>query len=118
MEFDVEYYGALNGRDYAREFLLELEKSNNELYKSTIGLIDTLKDSGYHFPPTSKSLGGGLFELKCSFGKNTCRINWCKGGKRKVYLLNGFIKKDKKRQSREIKKARKLIVELKEMGII
>jgi len=113
MEFDVEYYEALNGKQHVKEFLDELEKINRDLYDVAIGLITGLEDSQYHCLPTSKSLKGGLFELKCSFGNNTCRINWCKGGQRKVFLLNGYIKKGTSKQQREIKKARKLMYELK-----
>lgn len=113
MEFEVIYYEAFNGRQYAKEFLDELEKINSNLYDAAIGLITGLEDSQYHCLPTSKPLKGGLFELKCSFGNDTCRINWCKGGQRKVYLLNGYIKKGTSRQQREIKKARKLMQELK-----
>lgn len=111
MQFGIVYYEAINGRQYAREFLEEL--GNSDLYDVTLGLIEGLEDSQYHCPPTSKALGGGLFELKCNFGTNTCRINWCKGGQRKVFLLNGYVKKGKSKQQREIKKARKLMRELK-----
>lgn len=113
MQFDIIYYEALNGRQYAEEFLTDLERVNTNLYNVTLGLIDILEDSQYHCLPTSKPLKGGLFELKCSFGNNTCRISWCKGGQRKVYLLNGYIKKGGGKQQREIKKARKLMQELK-----
>ncbi|PIU03513.1 hypothetical protein COT44_02700 [Candidatus Shapirobacteria bacterium CG08_land_8_20_14_0_20_39_18] len=118
MHFEILYYEAFNGKQYVREFLNELEKINYNLYKVTIGLIDNLENSEYHCFPTSKPLGSGLFELKPSFGTNTCRINWCKGGKQKVYLLNEFIKKNKKRQQKEIEKARKLMKELKTKELI
>lgn len=118
MQFEVIFYKTLNGRQYVQEFLDELENANVNLYNVTIGLIDGLEDSQYHCLPTSKALGNGLFELKCKSGNNTCRVNWCKGGQRKVYLLNGYIKKGESKQQREIKKARKLMLELKERRII
>lgn len=113
MQFDVIFYEAFNGRQYAKEFLDELESVNVDLYGVTVGLIDGLEDSQYHCLPTSKPLHDGLFELKCKSGNNTCRVNWCKGGQRKVYLLNGYVKKGKSKQQREIEKARKLMQELK-----
>lgn len=117
MEFDVEYYKAQNGRQYAREFLDDLESKNGELWNITVGLIKNLKYSQYHILPYSNPLGGGLFEIKPRTGRQTCRINYCYGGKQKIYLLNGFIKKDKKAQTREIKKARKLIIECKKYKV-
>ena len=118
MQFDIIFYEALNGRQYAQEFIDDLEIVNVNLYNVTIGLIAGLEEYQYHCLPTSKALGSGLFELKCSLGNNTCRVNWCKGGQRKVYLLNGYIKKGKNKQQREIKKARKLIREIRERRMI
>jgi len=114
MEFDVEYYEALNGKQHVKEFLDELESDNEELWNITLGLIKNLKYEKYHILPYSRALGGGLFEIRPRTGKHTCRINYCFAGKQKIYLLNGFTKKDKKTQEREIKKARKLILECRE----
>jgi len=114
MEFDVEYYEALNGKQHVKEFLDELESDNEELWNITLGLIKNLKYEKYHILPYSRALGGGLFEIRPRTGKHTCRINYCFAGNQKIYLLNGFIKKDKKAQEREIKKARKLMQECKE----
>lgn len=114
MEFVIEYYEALNGKQYVKEFLDELESENGELWNITVGLVKNLKYSKYHILPYSKAIYGGLFEIRPRTGKNTCRINYCFAGKQKIYLLNGFVKKDKKAQEREIKKARKLMQECKE----
>src|SRR3989344_8182045 len=99
MEFEVKYYQALNGKRNVLDFLNDLEKSNYELWKLTLGLIKNFKYEKYHILPYSKSLGGGLFEIRPRVGKKLCRINYCFGGKQKIYLLNGF--KDKKDQERE-----------------
>ena len=55
--------------------------------------------------PYSKSLHGGLFELRIT-GNKQVRILYCfyKG---KVYLLNGFIKKTNKIPKKEIELAMK-----------
>jgi len=114
MEFEIEYYETLKGVHYARKFLDKLESKNKDLWTCTLGLIKNLKYKQYHTLPYSKVLGGGLFEIRPRVGKNTCRINYCFVGKQKIYLLNGFIKNDKKTQEREIKKAKKLMQECKE----
>ena len=114
MEFDVEYYEAFNGKQYAREFLDYLESKNEELWTIALALIKNLKYEKYHVLPYSRALRGGLLEIRPRAGKNICRINYCFAGKQKILLLNGFIKNDKKTQEREIAKARKLMQECKE----
>jgi len=113
MEFTIVYFTAINGKAYARIFLDELELENEDLWKITLGFIKSLKNKQYHVLPYSKSLGAGLFELRSRSGKHTCRINYCFGKGQKIFLLNGFVKNDKKTQQREIMKARKLMMECK-----
>lgn len=114
MEFTIEYYQAINGKLNAKDFLDDLEQENEKLWELTVGLVKGLKNQKYHVLPYSKSLGGGLFEIRPRLGKHTCRINYCFGKDQKIFLLNGFIKNDKKTQQREIVKARKLMKECKE----
>jgi len=118
MLFNIEFYESANKRIYVKEFLEALKKTNTDLYDWTLSRINLIKNSDFHKEPTSKPLGKGLYELKISFSRDTCRIYWCKGGKRKIYLLFGHIKKGKKKQDKEIKKARKLLNEIKERKII
>lgn len=112
LEYTVEYYEAINGKQYARDFLDKLEKKSGELWIVTIGLIKNLKFGKYHTLPYSRALGGGLFEIRPRLGKAICRLNYCFVGRQRIFLLNGF--NDKKDQEREIKKARKLLKECKE----
>lgn len=113
MEFSIEYYEAINGRQYAKEFLDELEQKYEELWKQTVGLIRGLTNKKFHEMPYSRSLGNGLFEIRPRSGKHICRINYCFGKDKKIVLLNGFVKNDKKTQEREIRTARKLMMEYK-----
>lgn len=114
MEFSIEYYEALNGRLYAKEFLDDLEQKNKELWKQTVGLIRGLKNRKFHEMPYSRPLGSGLFEIRPRAGKHICRVNYCFGRDKKIVLLNGFVKNNKKTQEREIQKARKLMMQCKE----
>ena len=91
LEFAIEYYEAINGKQYARNFLDDLEVENEELWSVTLGLIKNLKYQRYHVLPYSKPLGRGLFEIRPRVGKKLCRINYSFGGKQKIYLLNQIL---------------------------
>jgi phage-related protein len=63
--------------------------------------IELLEKYGYKLEmPYSKSLHGGLFELRITGGKHI-RIIYC-FHKGKIYLLNAFIKKASKIPKKEI----------------
>lgn len=62
--------------------------------------------------PFSRSLGGGLIELRGKVEKIKARINYCPNDGI-INLLNGYIKTDKKSQDPEIKLGRQLLKELK-----
>lgn len=105
MEFDIDEYKSSNGRYYIREFLKELETSNKVLWATTVGLIKKLRYRQYHFK-YSKPLKKGLFELRVKSGSDIARVIYCFDKGRKIWVLSGFVKKNKSQQSREIEKAR------------
>lgn len=118
MEFSIDFYKSGNGRKYAKEFLDELEALNSELWESIFGaLTQKLKYKEFHRMPLCKFLGEGVWELRAHSGNDQARITFCYGPGRKIFLLNGFIKKDKKKQQKEIKKAVSLKRELESREI-
>ncbi|MCD7790709.1 MAG: type II toxin-antitoxin system RelE/ParE family toxin [Bacteroides thetaiotaomicron] len=56
--------------------------------------------------PYSKSLGDGIFELRCQTGNDISRVLYFFYYGGKIVLTNGFIKKTQKTPSSEIKLAK------------
>lgn len=112
MVFEILSYENSSGKNPIEEFLDEIKKKNAALWSIVIAKIQNLKDLDYH-NKHSKPLKGGLFELKIAHFTGIVRILYCFEGKGSIRLINGFIKKDVKQQSREIEKARKIIKKLK-----
>lgn len=70
--FEVEFYRMVNGKEPAKEFLLNLD------YKMRARVIDTialLQDNGNELrEPYSKHLSEGIFELRARIGTETTRV--------------------------------------------
>ena len=54
----------------------------------------------------SKSLGDGIFELRCKFGSDITRVLYFFIYERKIILTNGFIKKTRKTPIEQIQTAK------------
>lgn len=91
-----------------RKFMDELDKPTLVRVKKTINLLNRL---GHQIEmPDSKSLGGGLFELR-TLGKIQIRILYI-FHKDKAYLLHIFIKKFWKINIKDIEYARRIQKEI------
>ena len=56
--------------------------------------------------PYSKSLGEGIFELRCKFGNDITRVLYFFIYERKIIVTNGFIKKTRKTPIEQIQTAK------------
>ncbi len=100
MQFKVYFYENRNGESPVIEYLDSLDvKMRAKVY----GMIAILQEKGNALrEPYSKSLGDGIFELRCQFGGNITRILYffyCEGS---IILTNGFTKKTQKTPDSEI----------------
>ncbi len=103
--FDIEFYRLPSGKAPAREFLDSLEPRMRA--KALYGL-SILEEYGNALrEPYSKSLGGGLFELRVKFSGDISRIFYFFVIDNKIILTNGFIKKATKTPRGELALARK-----------
>ncbi len=92
-----------------QEFVSSLEK---QAYAKTLKSISLLEKFGFNIGmPHSKSLSGGLFELRIK-GKQEIRIFYCFYNEQ-IHLLYGFIKKSQKTPQNELEKAIRKYKELK-----
>lgn len=72
-----------------------------------VGLLQLLEEKGYQLrEPYSKSIGDGIFEIRCKVGNNISRILYFFYYEGKIILTNGFIKKTIKTPPEEIKLAK------------
>ena len=103
--FELEFYQNEKGEEPAKDFILSQEK------KMRAKLLDTLvllRDNGYELrEPYSKSLSGGIFELRAKVGSDITRVLYFFYVDRRIILTNGFIKKTQKTPQTEIDKARR-----------
>lgn len=103
--FDIEFYRLPSGKAPAREFLDSLEPRMRA--KALYGL-SILEEYGNALrEPYSKSLGGGLFELRVKFSGDISRIFYFFVVGNKIILTNGFIKKTVKTPRSELDLARR-----------
>ncbi len=103
--FEIEFYRLPSGRAPVREFLDSLEPRMRA--KALYGL-SLLEEYGNALrEPYSKSVGGGLFELRVKFSGDISRIFYFFMVGNKIILTNGFIKKSVKTPKGELELARR-----------
>ncbi len=113
MDFEIVFYRDSFGKNPIEEFLLELEKSNQDLVAQARKGIEKLKSRSYHHEPLSKYLEPGLWELRVKVGSDILRILYTFEKGKIIILLHGFIKKKQKTPSGELEVVRKRLNELK-----
>lgn len=111
MQFKIKCYKDKTGKVKSIEFLKELKKTNKFLWEQVNAHLELIKDPTNWKMPFSRSLGGGLIELRAKVEKIKARINYFPD-KGIINLLNGYIKNDKKSQDPQIKLGRELLKEL------
>ena len=105
MEFTVEFYETDDGRCPVRDFLDELKGSDPNDFATVMAGLAKLRSRQYHREPLSKSLGGGLFELR-HVGKLNTRILWFYTKGRRIIAAHGIRNKSQTIPARELDTAR------------
>lgn len=104
-KFDVLFYEKEDGSEPAKEFLNSLDKKMLAKMTRTIAVLQTNGSSLRE--PYSKSLEGGIFELRAKVGSDISRVLYFFFIDQQIILTNGFIKKTNRTPIREIEKANK-----------
>lgn len=103
-KFKIIFYEKPNGYCQAKNFIFGLEPA---MQAKIIGLLDVLSEKGNFLrEPYSKSLGDGIFELRCQVGNNISRMLYFFFYAGTIVITNGFIKKTRKTPPREIELAK------------
>jgi phage-related protein len=105
MEFTVEFYETDDGRCPVRDFLDELKGSDPNDFSAVMAGLARLRRRQYHREPLSKSLGGGLFELR-HVGKLNTRILWFYTKGRRIVAAHGIRNKSQTIPGRDLDTAR------------
>ena len=104
-KYKVILYEQSNGEKPVRDFIF---KQDTKMKAKLIGLLEVLEEKGNTLrEPYSKSLGDGIFELRCNVGNNITRIMYFFYYGDKIILTNGFVKKTQKTPKKEIDLAKK-----------
>ena len=92
--FKMIFYEAITGECPIEEFQDSLDK---KMRVKLIGMLEIPEEKGNMLrEPYSKSLGEGIFELRCKFGNDITRVLYFFIYERKIILTNGFINKTRK----------------------
>jgi phage-related protein len=103
-DFEIIFYEKANGDCPVEQFLSSLDI---KMRAKMVGLLDLLEEKGNQLrEPYSKSVGDGIFELRCKVGSNITRTLYFFYYGGKIVLTNGFVKKTDKIPSEEIKLAK------------
>ena len=104
-KYEVILFEKDNGERPVRDFIWS---QDSKMKAKLIGLLDVLEEKGNQLrEPYSKSLGDGIFELRCSVGNNITRVLYFFYYGERIILTNGFIKKTQKTPKKEIELANK-----------
>jgi phage-related protein len=88
-----------------QDFLDELKTTDPDDFAAVLAGLAKLRNRQYHREPLSKSLGGGLFELR-HVGKLNTRVLWFFMKNRRIVLLHGIRNKGQGIPPRDLATAR------------
>lgn len=92
--FKMIFYEAITGECPIEEFQDSLDK---KMRVKLIGMLEIPEEKGNMLrEPYSKSLGEGIFKLRCKFENDITRVLYFFIYERKTILTDGFINKTRK----------------------
>jgi phage-related protein len=106
MEFTVEFYETVDGQCPVLKFLEELRQSDPDDHAAVLRGLAKLRNRQYHREPLSKSLSGGLFELR-HVGKLNTRMLWFFVRGRRIIAVHGIRNKGQALAAHDLDTARK-----------
>lgn len=103
--YRLEFYQSAQGRIPAADFLDSLD---TKMQAKMVGLLEILEEKGSELRlPYSRSLGDGIFELRCKQGSNISRILYFFYFGQHIIITNGFVKKSQQTPAGEIQLVKK-----------
>lgn len=105
MDFTVEFYVTETRRNPVQDFLDQLKRSDPDDFAAVLAGLNKLRNSLYHREPLSKSLGGGLFELR-HVGKLNTRVLWFFMKGRRIIAVHAIRNKGQAIAARDLQTAK------------
>ncbi|HXU40376.1 MAG TPA: type II toxin-antitoxin system RelE/ParE family toxin [Blastocatellia bacterium] len=102
MEFTVEFYEMEAGTCPVREFLDELKVTDPDDFAAVVAGLAKLRNRQYHREPLSKSVEGGIFELR-HVGKLNTRVLWFFAKNRRIIAVHALRNKSQELPRRDIR---------------
>jgi phage-related protein len=106
MDFTVEFYTTPAGGVPVQEFLDDLKATDPGDFAAVMAGLAKLRQRQYHREPLSKSLGGGLFELR-HVGKLNTRVLWFFMKGRRIIAVHGIRNKGQAVAAHDFQTARR-----------
>lgn len=112
VNFEVVFYEKENGECPVEEFIDSL---NVKMRAKLVGLLELLEEKGNQLRELySKSIGDGIFEIRCKTGNNITRVLYFFYYEGKIILTNDFVKKTQKTPPEEIRLAKERRADFRE----
>jgi phage-related protein len=107
MQFSVRFYFDADGNKPMIAFLEDLRKQDRILHKLVVSGIKKLEMSEKHGPPLTELVDQkhDIFELRIG-DKNIARVFFFFRQGREIIMTNGYVKKQRKVDTRELERAR------------
>ncbi|HLJ80902.1 MAG TPA: type II toxin-antitoxin system RelE/ParE family toxin [Ktedonobacterales bacterium] len=107
MQFTVRFYFALDDTKPVLMFLEDLRQKEPILHKLVVAGIKKIEHSEYHRPPLTEMVDKdhGILELRVG-SANIARVFFFFRPGQEIVLTNGYVKKQQKVDTAELKKAR------------
>lgn len=107
MRFDVRKYRTASDEVPVEVFLEEIRLSHPDLHALVLSGIKKIERGDRHGPPLTQQVdkANKIFELRVGF-TNIARVFFFFQPGRQIYLMNGYVKKSKKVDPRELERAR------------
>ena len=98
-QFTIEFYENINGNLPVEHFILSLDI---KMKAKLLGILKILQEKGNQLREAyTKYLGDGIFEIRIKVGTDISRVLYFFYYGRIIILINGFIKKHGKLQSKK-----------------
>ena len=99
-KFEIIFYEKEDGTEPAKEFIKRLDK---KMQAKMLRTIEMLQNNGYELrEPYSKSISEGILELRAKVGSDISRVMYFFVIGKTAVLTNGFIKKHRKLQKKNL----------------
>ncbi len=116
--FTVHEYPAIEGKSPTFDALADFEALSPGLRDMVRAGIERLGDKSKHTSTLVEKVEPGLWCMRVKYRRNYARLFFTFAHGTRIYLMNGYVKKTNKIPLRELKRARRLLIELQQRRLV